>query len=127
MDEMEEREARRRHRREKHERHKRERERGEREGHYRERGDNFEYDHDHKRYRKERNLGSESDTTPDDDDAGKYAPKLTDGQKPRRIAYDQPGQSSVKISGDGNLKEDPDRPGTYTGYVRNPPRKESRP
>lgn len=124
---MEEREERRRRRRERHERQKRERERGEREGHHRERGDNYEYDHDHRRYKKEPGLDSESDSTPDDDDAGKSAPKSIDGQKPRRIAFDQPGQSSLKASVDSSLKEDPERPGTYTGYVRNPPRKESRP
>ena len=125
---MEEREERRRRRRERHERHKRERERGERESHYRERDDNHEYDHEHRRRKKERDLDSESDTTPDDD-AGqndKSAPKVTDGQKSRRIAFDQPGQASVKAGTDSNLKEDLDRPGTYTGYVRNPPRKESR-
>jgi len=123
MEEME----RRRRRRERHERHKRERERGEREGHYRERGDNYEYDHEHRRYKKDRDLGSESDTTPDDDDVGQSLPKSIDNRKPSRIAFDQPGQSFLKTSSDGNLKEDPERPGTYTGYVRNPPRKENRP
>ena len=127
MDEMKEREERRRRRRERHERHKRERERGEREGHHRERGDNYEYDHEHRRQRKDRDLGSESDTTPDDDDLGRSLPKSLDGQKPRRIAFDQPGQPTIKIGSGSNLKENPDRPGTYTGYVRNPPRKESRP
>jgi hypothetical protein len=97
------------------------------EGHYRERGDNYEYDHEHRRHKKERDLGSESDTTPDDDDVGKSLPKSIDSRKPSRISFDQPRQSSLKTSSDGNLKEDPERPGTYTGYVRNPPRKESRP
>src|ERR1700694_2071377 len=93
-----------------------------------ERDENYGYDHDHRRYRKERGLDSESDTTPDDDAGQKdrSASKLTEGQKPRRIAFDQPGQTSLKASLDSSLKEDPDRPGTYTGYVRNPPRKESR-
>ncbi len=121
MDDVEERDERRRRRQERHDRHKRERERGEREGHQRERDENYEYDHEHRR----RKIGSESDTTPDDD-AGlndKSAPKMIDNQKPRRIAFDQPGQTSLK---DSSLKEDPERPGTYTGYVRNPPRKESR-
>lgn len=122
MDEREERERRRR-LRERHERHKRERERGERDGYHRERDENYEYDHDHRRRRKEKDLGSESDTTPDDDP---YSLKLTDGQKPRRMVFDQPSQGSTKVSMDSSLKEDPDRPGTYTGYVRNPPRKESR-
>jgi zinc finger CCCH domain-containing protein 13 len=112
MNEREEREHRRR-RRERHERHKRERERDE----------NYEYDHEHSRRKREKDLGSESDTTSDDDAS---APKLIDGQKPRRIAFDQPSQGSTKASIDGSLKEDADRPGTYTGYVRNPPRKESR-
>lgn len=74
---------------------------------------------------KQRGLGSESDTTPDDD-VDKPAPKLIEAQKPRRSAFDQPSQGSAKVSMDSSLKEDPERPGTYTSYVRNPPRKESR-
>jgi hypothetical protein len=128
IEDMEKGEERRRRRRERHERTKRERDRGEREGHHRERDENYEYDHEHRRRKKERGLGSESDTTPDDD-AGqndKSASKGLDGQKSRRLAFDQPSQGSTKVSMDSSLKEDPERPGTYTGYVRNPPRKESR-
>jgi hypothetical protein len=37
----------------------------------------------------------------------------------RRVGFDEAPRSS-----EGSLKEDPKIPGTYTGYTRNPPRKE---
>lgn len=119
---MEEREEHRRRRRERHERHKRERERGEREHHHHDRDDRYEYDHDHRRQRRERDSHSESDTSPDDDPLQRHI----EGQRLRRIVLEPPAPLPTKPGPDSTLKEDPTRPGVYTGYTRNPPRKESR-
>src|SRR5450432_1703486 len=108
---MEAREERRRRRRERHERHTRERE-----AQQRERGVKYEYDHEHRRHRREKDSHSESDSTPDEEPQ-----KMIEGSKPRRPTFDFPPVSKPII--DSSLREDPTRPGTYTGYVRNPPRR----
>ena len=121
IEEMEEREERRRRRRERHERHKRERERAERERLSSHRDD----DYDHRRQKKEKDSHSESDSTPDDEPPQ----KLTESQKPRKIAFDQPAPAVpaapvvLKPAVESTLREDPERPGTYIGYIRNPPRR----
>ncbi|KAF4633153.1 hypothetical protein G7Y89_g4971 [Cudoniella acicularis] len=104
------REQRRRARRDRHERHKRERSRGER------------TERSERRRRRERD--SESDTTEDEDrEVERDVPKLLEPAPPRRRAASN-NFEDVMVSGglgSSNLREDPNSPGQYLGYTRNPP------
>ncbi|KAI9732963.1 MAG: hypothetical protein M1818_007396 [Claussenomyces sp. TS43310] len=110
--EEEEDRARRHRRRERHERHKRERS-------YREHNDEG-HDYEPRRRRRERERErekeshSESDTTSEEE----TTMKLPEPPRPRRITFDD---TSVARPDAGNLREDPESRGTYTGYTRNPP------
>jgi hypothetical protein len=109
-----ERQERRRARRERHERHKRERsERGDREPTRSERSE--------RRHRRNRDRGSESesDTTDDSSYEGDR-----DRERPKMIEPANPIMSGGlgEVPGVGNsLREDPNTPGQYIGYTRNPP------
>ncbi|KAH6674775.1 putative major royal jelly protein 5 [Halenospora varia] len=109
--EYEAREERRRARRERHERHKRERSRGER------------TERSERRRRRERDTrDSESDTT-EDDEPERDVPKLLEPAPPRRRAASNNFEDMMMSGGlaSSNLREDPNSPGQYLGYTRNPP------
>ncbi|KUJ09380.1 uncharacterized protein LY89DRAFT_285964 [Mollisia scopiformis] len=130
-EELEEIEAaeRRRARRERHERHKRER--------------NGEVPREHGRRRREREhrdrSASESDTTDDEyDDGDRVSDKPKMIEAPKKRATFEDAMMTGGLGGDisvgsvrdpslpmggglGSLREDPSKPGVYSGYVRNPP------
>lgn len=125
-EEIEEAEAsaeRRRARRERHERHKRERsgeiprpEPPERSSHrrHRERGERIR--------ERERESHSESDSTDDDSYEGER-PKMLE-PAPKAVMSGGLGDAGVAqagLGGMGSLRENPDVPGQYIGYTRNPP------
>jgi hypothetical protein len=101
------RQERRRARRERHERHKKERS---------EHGDSRS---ERRRSRKSRGSDSESDTTDDSSHEGDR-----DRERPKMLEAAKPVMSGGlgEVPGVGNsLREDPNAPGQYTGYTRNPP------
>lgn len=90
-------------RRERHERHKRD-----------------GRDH-HRSSRRRKEVESESDTTDDDDDRNDdhvRAIEAPEAPRPRRIAFED---QTLMSGGLGDLKENANAPGTFTGYMRNPP------
>ena len=115
MEEAEASAERRRARRERHERHKRERS-GEvppRSG----RSDRSE--RSERRRRRDRESHSESDST-DDDSADDERPKMLEST-PKAVMSGGLGEAGIPQGGMGSLRENPDAPGQYTGYTRNPP------
>jgi len=101
--EEEERDRQRRRRRERHERHKRER------------------DEHHRSSRRRKEVDTdESDTTEEDDRDNDHvrAIEAPDAPRPKRIAFED---NTLMSGGLGDLRENPNAPGTFTGYTRNPP------
>jgi zinc finger CCCH domain-containing protein 13 len=132
-EDLEEAEAneRRRARRDRHERHKREQRNGDgdpRERSDRDRGERSERRH---RHRSERDRGAASDSDSDStDDHVDDKPKMLEAPKSRKSTLEEPlmsgglgegKQDPLGLTNMGNLRENPDVPGQYTGYVRNPP------
>lgn len=93
-------------RRERHERHKKE-------------------SADHRRSsRRGKDDNSESDTTEDDDRDNDHvrAIEAPDPSRLKKITFDDNTLMSGGLGGGlGDLRENPSMPGTFTGYVRNPP------
>lgn len=93
-------------RRERHERHKKE-------------------SADHRRSsRRGKEDNSESDTTEDDDRDNDHvrAIEAPDLSRPKKITFDDNTLMSGGLGGGlGDLRENPSMPGTFSGYVRNPP------
>lgn len=70
--------------------------------------------------RRRREEDSESDTTEEDDRDNDHVRSVEDSDtsRPKRITFDE---NSMMSGGLGDLKENSNAPGTYTGYTRNPP------
>ncbi|KAE8454591.1 hypothetical protein EG329_000214 [Mollisiaceae sp. DMI_Dod_QoI] len=124
---------RRRARRERHERHKRERSGGvPREYSDRHRRRDRDREPDRDRDHRDRSP-SESDTTDDEYDDGRDGDRVSDKPKmleaPKKRATFENAMMTGGLGGDvgvgtgglGSLREDPSKPGVYSGYVRNPP------
>jgi hypothetical protein len=119
---------RRRARRDQHERHKREQRNGDVDP--RERSDRDRGERSERRYR-QRDRGAASDSDSDStDDHVEDKPKMLEAPKSRKSALEEPlmsgglgeaKQDPLGLTNMGNLRENPDVPGQYTGYVRNPP------
>ena len=89
----------------------------------------------HRRHRREhvRESHSESDSTDDEDSGGDKVKAIETPRDKKRTShnYDDAMMSGglgdgapagpVSSAGMGNLREDPNVPGQYIGYVRNPP------
>lgn len=92
---------------------------------------------EHHRHRKdkrdEKESHSESDTT-EDDEPTIVTTKQIEGIREkdkggsRRVGFqgDDVNVTTTRALLESNLREDPEKPGTYSGYVRNPPLRKER-